>query len=121
MQYYVNVENMIERSIEQGKSTVDEIIGAVNALIARGYVDHQPVDDLMGVSDATYHFFAIDLFDAFNSGSNLNNATVTFGEVCDENDDVVFTDMKMVVLGVGKDVDGDSVYSTAIGTVTILP
>lgn len=121
MQYYVNVENMIERSIEQGKSTVDEMIGEVTALIARGDVDYQPVDDLTGVSDVLYHFIAIDLFDAFNSGSNLNNATVTFGEVCDENDDVVFTDMKMVVLGVGKDVDGDSVYSTAIGTVTILP
>lgn len=121
MQYYVNVENMIERIIGQGKSTVDEMIGAVNALIARGHVDHQPVDDLRGVGDATYHFIAIDLFDAFNSSSNLSNDTVTFGEVCDENDNVVFTDMKMTVLGLGKDPQGRSVYSTAIGVVTILP
>lgn len=121
MQYYVNVENMIERIIGQGKSTVDEMIEAVNSLIARGDINHQPVDDLMGVGDATYHFIAIDLFDAFNSSSNLGDATVTFGEVCDENDNVVFKDMKMAVLGLGKDAEGHSVYSTAIGVVTILP
>ena len=121
MQYYVSAQSTVERSIEQGKSTVDEMIGEVNALIARGDVDYQPVDDLMGAGDALYHFVAIDLFDAFNSGSGLDNATVTFGEVCDENDNVVFTDMKMAVLGLGKDPQGRSVYSTAIGVVTILP
>lgn len=121
MQYYVNIENMIERIIGQGKSTVDEMIGEVNALIARGEVDYEPVDDLTGVNDALYHFVAIDIFDSLKSGSGFDNATVTFGEVCDENDNVVFKDMKMVVLGLGKDAEGHSVYSTAIGVVTILP
>ena len=121
MQYYVSVQSTVERSIERGTSTVDGMIEAVNALIARGDVDYQPVDDLRGVGDALYHFVAIDLFEALNSDSDFDNAIVPLGDVYDENDNVVFTDMKMTVLGLGKDPQGRSVYSTAIGVVTILP
>lgn len=50
-----------------------------------------------------------------------NNPFLTFEKVYDENREVVITGFKGNVLGSYKDADGNSVFITALDSITILP
>lgn len=116
MQYYIHAERLADALIEEFGAEEDAFIHDVSMLTA-GYLS--PTEDLSAY-EVLYLYFAQVLPQKIKDDRNCPNQ-VPFHILYDEDGQVCLRDVETDLYGVAKTPEGDTVYSTGFGTVTVLP